>query len=380
MTIAPLDLILLLGALQGIILTCLLWFNPRGRRLSNRLLALVMLLLALASLAVGMPVNAWTSLLLDLVPLFIVMPIGPLIYFYTRSLLDADFTLGRRERFHFLPAVLDAGSPVVVWVYLAGTLLGLIPDESRGWWGNLKDTYDIYFDIPRWISLTVYLWLAFRRIPGKAQADTGSSGEPYRHTIRWLRPLLRVLLGFQVVWLMFLVPYVLPALRPELLNALGWYPVYIPITFLIYWMGIRGYIHTQQTFRPAVRKAANSTISPETAEATLHALHKAMRTAQLYLDPELTVEKVARHLDLPGKTISAVLNQHGGKSFNGFINEYRVEEVKKRLLEPGSHLSTLLGIAYDCGFNSQATFGRAFKSVTGMTPKDYLASQRRKLA
>ena len=59
-------------------------------------------------------------------------------------------------------------------------------------------------------------------------------------------------------------------------------------------------------------------------------------------------------------------------NFNDFINTYRVEEVKKAF-DNGEHKkTTLLGIAYDCGFNSKATFNRAFKKNAGFSPKEYL--------
>ena len=55
------------------------------------------------------------------------------------------------------------------------------------------------------------------------------------------------------------------------------------------------------------------------------------------------------------------------------INEARVEDVKQRLRQEGiSHLS-LLGVAKECGFNSEASFYRIFKTKTGLTPKQFLA-------
>ncbi|MBC7923583.1 MAG: AraC family transcriptional regulator, partial [Ferruginibacter sp.] len=100
------DLFILLGTLQGVILAALLWFNPKGTRLANRLLAGLMALLASACLAVGIPVaNSWISWMLDVVPLVSVMPIGPILLFYTKALLDPSFRLGRRERLHFLPVL-----------------------------------------------------------------------------------------------------------------------------------------------------------------------------------------------------------------------------------------------------------------------------------
>ena len=76
MTIAPLDLILLLGSLQGLILATLLWVNNKGRQLANRLLACLIGSLALMSSAVGVPITGrWISLAIDLLPFFLVMPL-----------------------------------------------------------------------------------------------------------------------------------------------------------------------------------------------------------------------------------------------------------------------------------------------------------------
>ncbi|MBC7921247.1 MAG: AraC family transcriptional regulator, partial [Ferruginibacter sp.] len=124
MTIAPLDLILLLGCLQGFILASLLWFNRKGNRLSNRLLGALIGLLALMSLAVGIPVtNRWMSHAVELLPLIMVMPLGPLILFYTKSVLDPAFRIGRTERLQFYPVVLDWGANLMGWIFIGGALL-----------------------------------------------------------------------------------------------------------------------------------------------------------------------------------------------------------------------------------------------------------------
>jgi len=69
--------------------------------------------------------------------------------------------------------------------------------------------------------------------------------------------------------------------------------------------------------------------------------------------------------------LSNLLNQHIGKSFNDFVNEYRVDEAKKRLSDASYNNFTIAAIAFDCGFNSLATFQRVFKQVTGITPSKY---------
>ena len=376
MNIAPLDLILLLASLQGLILAGLLWFNPKGPQLPNKLLAWLMGLMGLASFAVGVPVaNIWISHMLDLLPFIVPMPIGPLIYFYAKALLDPDFRIGRREKWHFYPVIIDFGSQLIGWTFIIGILLGIFNPQNNLPWANTMDAYKTYADIPRWLSITSYLWLTHRLLTNQIKSEATLPEEQRQHHIGWLRPLVRAFFVFQVIWLVHLIPYIIPATRNGLLDAMGWYPIYIPIAVLIYWIGFRGYFHAQKSFIQNNRKVPATLLPEETATETSYLLQKAMATDQLYLDPELTVEKVGKHVGIPAKIISAVLNQHLQKSFNTFVNGYRITEVKKRLLDPANQSSTLVGIAFDCGFNSQATFQRAFRSETGQSPKEFIASQ-----
>lgn len=374
MTLPPLDLILLLGSVQGFILATLLWTSQKGNRLSNRILAAIIAILALASLAVGNPSsNNWVRHAIDLLPFFIIMPLGPLIYFYVQSVLTPGFRLGRAERRHFYPIVLDCGAPIMGWTFTIGALLGFFDPRSGPDWGYVMDEYNAYVDIPRWISVTIYLGLTQRLLT--RQLVTPAS-ESERQRRRWLRQFVHVFLGFQVIWLLHLIPYIVPAWRGPLLDQLDWYPIYIPITGIIYWLGLRGYLHARtSTVDATTRKANITSISAEMVEKTVHRLKTAMETDKLYLDPELTVEKVARHVQLPPKTVSLVLNQHLQKSFNTFVNAYRIDAVKQRLTDPASEHLTLTGIAFECGFNSQATFQRTFKQMTGLSPTEYVAKQ-----
>ncbi|PRY47026.1 AraC family transcriptional regulator [Spirosoma oryzae] len=375
MTVSFPDLLVLLGSLQGSILAVLLWRNRQGNPLANRLLATLMALLAAACFSIGVPLTPWTSLLLDVVPLIIVMPVGPIIYFYTQTLLDNSFQLGRRQQLHFLAALLDIGKQGIVWLYLIALWLGLTSYADRGWWADLKHHYDTLVDIPGWLSLTVYLGLALRAVNRHEQANPSPSTQATGQ-LRWLHALLRVWCSFQVLWLLFLIPYQLPAFRDTLLDKVGYYPLYVPLVGLIYWIGLRGYLHALRTVEPQARKATTVTWPAQLIETTLQQLQQAMQQDELYLDADLSVERVGKHLGVAPKLISATLNQHLGKSFNTFINEYRVAAVQAKLLDPSSQNSTILGVAFACGFNSQATFQRSFRGVTGLTPKQYLQNEQ----
>jgi AraC-like DNA-binding protein len=371
MTISPFDLLVLLGCLQGFIVAAALWFLRKGNRLANRLLGALIGLLGLMSLAVGIPVtNRWMTLALDLLPLIMVMPLGPLLFFYTRSVLDPSFRLGRRERRHFYPVVLDWGAKLMGWVFIIGLLLGVFPEQLGPAWGDIMDEYNAYVDIPRWLSLSGYLYFTWRYLEG-VEPDS-KDGTQLRNR-QWLRQMLVVFSVFQVIWLIHLVPYTIPSVRWKLLDALGWYPIYIPVAGLIYWLGLKGYLHARSTPAEAVGRGTPAKALPsETTEKAVLALTQAMQADRLYLDPELTVEKVARHVGLPAKTVSCVVNQHLQLSFNAWVNGYRIEAVKSQLANQEHKHLTLTGIALECGFNSQATFGRAFKQLTGVAPGEYV--------
>lgn len=95
-------------------------------------------------------------------------------------------------------------------------------------------------------------------------------------------------------------------------------------------------------------------------------------TEKAYLNPELTLSELAAKLNTNTSVLSAVINSGFGKNFNDFVNQYRVEAFKRKAAAPDSKHLTLLAIAFDCGFNSKATFNRAFKKVTDVSPKAFL--------
>ena len=71
-----------------------------------------------------------------------------------------------------------------------------------------------------------------------------------------------------------------------------------------------------------------------------------METDNIYLNPQLKLDVLADRLSLSEKVVSSLLNQHLKKNFNDFVNEYRVEEAKKRLAEPAASRFTIAEIEH----------------------------------
>jgi len=95
-----------------------------------------------------------------------------------------------------------------------------------------------------------------------------------------------------------------------------------------------------------------------------------------YLNPDLSLRKLAGQIEVHPNHLSWLLNNALGKNFNEFINQYRVESFKVKAKDPTNKNLTIEGMAYESGFNSKTVFNTYFKKSTGLTPKQFIKQQR----
>lgn len=94
--------------------------------------------------------------------------------------------------------------------------------------------------------------------------------------------------------------------------------------------------------------------------------------SKVYTRPRLSLDELARELNLPPRYLSALINSYHATDFRNFVNSYRVKEVIARIRDPKESHKTLLAIAMEAGFSSKSSFNQIFKAVTGQTPSNYL--------
>ena len=115
-------------------------------------------------------------------------------------------------------------------------------------------------------------------------------------------------------------------------------------------------------------KYARSALTEAHAEQLAERIRSAMTQDTLYLDPNLSLQKLSRHVGALPNQISQTLNEQIGSTFFDYIAHHRIEAAKPLILEGAANS---LAISLDVGFNSRSTFYKAFKRETGMTPKTY---------
>ncbi|MCD9615411.1 helix-turn-helix domain-containing protein [Chryseobacterium gleum] len=193
--------------------------------------------------------------------------------------------------------------------------------------------------------------------------------------LNWLEYIILVMLIVNIIYIIYNLFY-----DPKSLNF------FINTVFLlvIYWVGY--YSMKQREIYPLEEKQREELISINEDSGSEEVKRKLISDEELlrikislqtlmevqkpYLDSELNLIRLAEMLSVSTHHLSYVINTGFGKNFFQYVNEYRVDYAKKLLKEPDSKLS-ILGIAYESGFNSKTSFNTTFKKITGQTPSEF---------
>ncbi|MCX6305432.1 MAG: AraC family transcriptional regulator [Bacteroidetes bacterium] len=117
-------------------------------------------------------------------------------------------------------------------------------------------------------------------------------------------------------------------------------------------------------------KYKNAPVDDEKKASYRKILNDYMETMKPYTNPDVTLEKVAKDISVNTRTLSQIINESFNNNFNGYINEFRIQESLKQLSDLRNK-KTILEILYDSGFNSKSAFYSEFKKYTAVTPQEY---------
>jgi AraC-like DNA-binding protein len=256
--------------------------------------------------------------------------IGPLTYLYLHCHLAdlAQKPLSRRWHWHLVPPVL----------LIALGLVFPFSSYSSAWRHSILGMHIYWFC---YLALAgKELWVARARAPLPLSVYFGS--------------------------FLILIAYLSTPLTSYIVGALSF-------TFSIH-LTILSFLLRAEAKPDSAKKERyqNSKLGEDEAGALLAALTQAMEEQQLYLNPNLSLAQLAKKVGTLQTTLSQVINERLDKSFNHYVNEYRIQHAKLLLVNE-THLNMDL-VAERSGFNSNSTFFVAFKKITSQTPASYRAS------
>ena len=333
-------------AFQSLLFSAFLLIG-RSKLRANRFLAAFLLSLAIQLLSI-VAMESGALGILGVLTASLGMVFGPLVFLYARGLLQH----GARSPvllLHFVPAltvlaagVTGLGSGVLFAVLNHLSLASYLGLTIVSLW-RLRDTGAVKDSLQArrasWILEIVLVGAAaFVADVVRFWAELGNI-TAYREQTRLLLFLLLLVLVTRVV--------AKALTQPELFLA-----------------GTKEYDE-------AAAKYAGSTLTAAEVEAHAERLLQILEGDRLYVDPGLTLERLAQAMNVSPRTLSQVLNSRLGKSFSEVVNSYRVQEVKRLLVDPERRDESILDLSLQAGFNSKSTFNEVFKKLTGLTPSEY---------
>ena len=261
--------------------------------------------------------------------------------------------------------------------------------------------FDLWYQLAGFTSMVLYFLVSLRYYNLYRTIIMQAISYAEVVMFRWVKKFLLAFLLMLVLRLLFFIAGLLPVFS-SLAYAGPWWE-YFSFAIIFYYIAITGYSNTIVAKLPfklhlignkkvlLLTKSNNANDNPVFEEAEIVAdndtrevgdnnlqnewklkiLHL-VEQEKAYQDAELSLVQMAKQLKTNITILSKVINQGFGKNFNDFVNHYRIEAVKEKLQAGEQKTQTLLGIAYDCGFNSKATFNRAFKKATGASPKEWM--------
>ena len=314
---------------QSIFLGTLLFFKMRLRHAP---------ILWLSVLLFGMALRIGKSIFYYLIPaignygvalggagLFI---IGPALYFFLKS--SQERQVGKTTIiYHFLPAFFMAWT----WIYF-------------------QSFYPLY--LLGTIHLSIYFFISYNYFFHKEWNGKRKS----------------------VVYLLATVGIILAIFATQMLAAnIQWYTIGSALSCLVLY-ALNFYIMGDKDFfriPKKVSKPDHSRHYPKLVEE----LNQLFQNRKVYRQKGLTLSIVANKLERPTYLVSQVIKEHFQLKFNDFVNQFRVEEVKDKLIDPECNL-TIEAIAMDAGFSSTSSLYQAFKKLTGVTPQAFRKAQLHK--
>jgi AraC-like DNA-binding protein len=380
-----LKLLLLAGSFQGFILAAVLFFR-RYHLKANRIFALFLCLISFHLILAAFDEQSFFKRFPHLLHITWVMPLlyGPLVIIFFRriSLISPKFKPS--ELLFFVPFLVSLLIQLPFFLQPAHQKIAYINDYSR----SVADDFGFMNQFTNFFHLFFFTHAILEFQKHKKHIVQYYSNIS-KAQMSWYYNFIRIVF---VLVLFSLVSFYGKKWNLPYLKYI--YPYhFLGIVIAIYWTGYKvlhqpllfggevpaSFIRqTETTPESAFKDNTQQTesrqikIKPQLVQELEKNIYNLMEQEKWYLNSELTIQDVAEKLKTNKQYISEVINKSFRKNFYDFINDYRIEEFKRLVAQPGSDRMNILGIAFEAGFNSKATFNAVFKKKTSVTPSEYI--------
>jgi len=326
-----------LGVFNSLVLGFYFLFLKRNKVVSDLFLGLLLLSL---STRIGKSIfynfNPQLSKTYLQIGLSACVLIGPLLYFFVKSILQKlNYSFAKYS---------------LIFLIIAVAVFGFLfpyKDNSEVWRGIIYYSINIQWFI--FIVLSIYeAKQIFRKLV------TNRHQISYEET--WI---LSIICGVFAIWLSYSLSRYTSYISGALTFSFSFY-----ISFMLI------YYAKNKTLNPVINKEKYiNKIDEKLVKEIQEKINILFETRKIYTNPDLTLSILAKELNIRPQLLSQLINDNLNKSFTQFINEYRIDEAKRLLIE--SPQLKIDAVGFESGFNSSSTFYSSFRKITGTTPSNY---------
>ena len=396
---------LLYLSIFGIFLSVILMYFNTSRKTSRIYLAIFCFLISLYSANQYAIVYSesvfWVTILYTNFT-FLSYFLGPVCYWYTRSILKGDIRLKKRDIWHFVPAViqLSASMPYILTSYAHKVEIAKSIVSDPGFLGTYNATIlsDIFSNTVMYISrpflLLIYIFWSIGMFASYKYKERNS---PVFSRPHFMDNWMMFFFGFQLTLVISHLLVVFRIFASEVSNLL-----YTPnILQALSFIGLTGLILTPFFFPRilyGVSASAPTLLPPKESESDettiaiecggkktisyfdfdymlsiVQKMTTCMQEENLYLQPDCNLAHFAVTINIPTHHLAYFFREIKKQSFNDYRNECRVNHAKKLILEGKSEELTLEAIGLISGFTNRNTFFTAFKKLEGFSPSTFVS-------
>ncbi len=305
--------------------------------------------------------------------------IGPLIYFYVKSVIRPDFKFTKKDVWHFVPQLLFVIYRLSIYAYDVNQSGFDEVQNGELFSSQMANYIGFGFSILMDVSVGIYLVLAIWIYLDYRKKTQELFSNQFEVELRWLQNFLATFTS------LFFLMFVLDEINDRIIN-LGykgyWWGHLVAGLSLIY-LGVYGFLFDVNKLHQHNIEAGGMDLKREDETSLekvdlpifsqqMQILNQLMEKETPYLDARLTLAGLAKMMEMPPGILSRIINHEAGMNFNDYVNSFRVQRVKNEIKEGKTSTYSLLAIAFESGFNSKATFNRTFKKLTGQSPSTFV--------
>ena len=365
--------ILLIACLHGLLLTLILAFHKGFRSKANKFLSLAILgacfilvyeFVDWFSLDEHLP--TWTLYL----PLYIrsIIPAG--FFYFVIFLINPKHQLTRFEKQGFTLIILEV---VLAFSYIP---IGLFVEDV-----NKATQFEYIIDHLSWligiIASFTLLPLALKKVKVYQQFLFNNYSTTERKNLNWLKNSLVIMLVIAFLSVISFIQYLtgyqesadftfvlLTLCLVIMLFGIGYF-----IAIEYRWFEVESINLTNNEKQIIPNKLSSNT------QRYYSELMVLLQDKKAYENVNLTLNQLAKELQISSGYLSQIIKENEQKTFFEFINTFRVNAVKQKLLDSNYKDYTIMGIAFESGFNSKSTFNSVFKKIAKETPSAFKKRQ-----